>query len=153
MAKHLVVAAAVLSGLCAALPAAAADAPPFREALVPAGRHYVGSVFGPQDYRAHANAEVGAFLIMRTEVTYELYRSVAAWGEQHGYNLDDPCTDCDTATPGGSKLPVTNISWLGAVVWANALSEMQGLDPAYMWRRAIMYAPTRNYRQFSTQIS
>jgi len=129
--KHLVFAAAALSGLCAALPAMAADAPQFSEALVPAGRYYVGTVFGPQNYRAHANAEVGAFLIMRTEVTYELYRHVAAWGEQHGYNLDDPCIDCDTAVSGGGKLPVTNISWLGAVVWANALSEMKGLDPAY----------------------
>ena len=131
MTGQRVFSAALLSSLCAALPAAAAEVPPFREALVPAGRYYVGSVFGPQDYRAHANVEVDAFLIMRTEVTYELYRGVAAWGEQHGYNLDDPCIDCDTAVPGGGRLPVTNISWLGAVVWANALSEMQGLDPAY----------------------
>lgn len=131
MTGQRVLSAALLGSLCAALPAAAAEVPPFREALVPAGRYYVGSVFGPQDYRSHANVEVDAFLIMRTEVTYELYRGVAAWGEQHGYNLDDPCNDCDTAVPGGGKLPVTNISWLGAVVWANALSEMQGLDPAY----------------------
>lgn len=122
--------AAMLCGIGLSAPATPAEVPSFGEALVPSGRYYVGSVFGKQDYRAHANVEVHAFFIMRTEVTYELYRAVTAWGERHGYNLDEPCTDCDTV-PDGRKLPVTNISWLGAVVWANALSEMQGLDPAY----------------------
>jgi len=112
-------------------PAMTTELPAFGQAVVPAGRYYVGSVFGLQHYRAHANVTVPAYAIMRTGVTYALYRAVAAWGEQHGYNLDDPCTDCDTAVPNGGKLPVTNISWLGAVVWANALSEMQGHGPAY----------------------
>ena len=122
--------ACLLCGLSAVPPVTAAEAPSFGRVLVPAGRYYVGGAFGKQNYRAHANVEVRAYLVMRTEVTYELYRAVAAWGEQHGYNLDDPCTDCDTVLDGG-KLPVTNISWLGAAVWANALSEMQGLEPAY----------------------
>lgn len=100
------------------------------EALVPAGRYYVGTVFGPQNYRAHANVEVAGFLVMKTSVTYALYREVSAWGGSHGYNLFDVCSDCDSV-PNGPNLPVNGISWLGAVVFANALSEMTGFDPAY----------------------
>lgn len=104
--------------------------PSISEALVPAGRYYVGNVFGKQDYRSHANVDVAAYLIMRTDVTYALYRQVAGWAAQHEYNLDDICIDCDSV-PDGGKLPVNGVSWLGAVVFANALSEMRGLEPAY----------------------
>ena len=50
--------------------------------LIPAGEYYVGDVFGKQDYRGHANAVVSSYRIMKTEVTYALYRSVSDWGVQ-----------------------------------------------------------------------
>ena len=53
--------------------------------LIPAGNYYVGDVFGKQDYRGQANAVVSSYRIMKTEVTYALYRSVSDWCVQHGY--------------------------------------------------------------------
>ncbi len=121
----------LMSAAAATLTAPTSSAQPkVAEAIVPAGRYYVGQVFGPQNYRAHANVAVAGFSVMRTDVTYALYREVSAWGAAHGYNPFDVCSDCD-GVPNGGKLPVNGISWLGAVVFANAMSEMIGLDPVY----------------------
>jgi len=98
--------------------------------MIPAGNYYVGDVFGKQDYHGHANATVSSYRIMKTEVTYALYRSVSDWGAQHGYLLDQGCEDC-YSSPDDDDKPVAAISWLGAAVWANALSEMTGAAPYY----------------------
>ena len=102
----------------------------FQEVLIPAGNYYVGDVFGKQDYRGHANAVVSSYRIMKTEVTYALYRSVSDWGVQHGYQLDQGCEEC-YSSPEDSEKPIAAITWLGAAVWANALSEMTGAEPYY----------------------
>ena len=102
--------------------------------MIPAGNYYVGDVFGKQDYRGHANAVVSSYRIMKTEVTYALYSSVSDWGVQHGYLLDQGCEDC-YSDPEDSEKPIAAISWLGAAVWANALSEMTGAEPYYRDRQ------------------
>jgi sulfatase modifying factor 1 len=107
-----------------------AATPAFQDVSVPAGNYYVGDVFGKQDYRGHANAVVSSYRIMKTEVTYALYRRVSDWGAQHGYLLDQGCEEC-YSSPEDDEKPVAAISWLGAAVWANALSEMTGAEPYY----------------------
>ncbi|WP_448208536.1 formylglycine-generating enzyme family protein [Azospirillum sp. sgz302134] len=116
---------------CFSSPALASDAPAVKEALVPAGRYYVGPVFGKQDYRSHANTDVGAYYIMTTEVNYRLYRSVLDWGARHGYELEPACDEC-FADEGDGEKPIHGISWIGAAVWANAFSEMSGKPPFYV---------------------
>jgi formylglycine-generating enzyme required for sulfatase activity len=101
-----------------------------QEILIPADNYYVGDVFGKQDYRGHANVTVSSFRIMKTEVTYSLYRGVFDWGVQHGYFLDQGCGDCYSSAEDAEK-PIAAISWLGAAVWANALSEMTDAVPYY----------------------
>jgi sulfatase modifying factor 1 len=96
-----------------------------REVLIPAGKYYVGNKFGKADYEKIADIEIRDFYIMNTEVTNEFYNMVFHWAQQHQYNLEEPCETCQ------AKTPVAGISWRGAVVWANALSEMRGLEPAY----------------------
>jgi formylglycine-generating enzyme len=110
---------------------------------IPAGNYYVGDVFGKQDYRGHANAVVSSYRIMKTEVTYALYRSVSDWGVQHGYQLDQGCEDC-YSSPEDDEKPIAAISWLGAAVWANALSEMTGAVPYYRDRQGAEYPHFRN---------
>src|SRR3954470_24997011 len=109
---------------------AIAATPTVQDILIPAGNYYVGDVFGKQDYRGHANTVVSGYRIMKTEVTYALYSSVSDWGAQHGYLLDQGCEDC-YSDPEDSEKPIAAISWLGATVWANALSEMTGAVPYY----------------------
>jgi sulfatase modifying factor 1 len=104
--------------------------PDIKEALVPSGHYYAGFVFGKQDYKSHANIEVASYYIMKTEVTYKLYSVVVKWGKEHGYVLEQPCDECFDGA-GDSEKPVYAITWVGAVVWANALSEMVGMTPFY----------------------
>jgi formylglycine-generating enzyme len=118
-----------------ALVAAAAPSP-LEEVLIPGGRYYVGGELGPADYRRLANAEVTPYYVLKTEVTYALYRQVADWAGAHGYRLEDACNgfrdgDCLRDGTDGNQHPVVGVSWLGAAVWANALSEMRGLPPVY----------------------
>jgi sulfatase modifying factor 1 len=128
--RDLTVAISSLAFLTVSEASATPASPSVQEILVPGGNYYVGDVFGKQDYRGHANATVSSFRIMKTEVTYALYRSVFDWGLQHGYLLDQGCEECYSSAEDAEK-PIAAISWLGAVVWANALSEMTGAVPYY----------------------
>ncbi|MDX5630761.1 MULTISPECIES: SUMF1/EgtB/PvdO family nonheme iron enzyme [unclassified Brenneria] len=106
------------------------------EALVKGGDFYVGDVFGNQDYLSHANVKLASFYIMRTEVTYERYQKIHQWAVLHGYDFNAGCNgatyeDCLAPEKDGGKHPVTNIEWLDAVIFANALSEASGLTPVY----------------------
>jgi formylglycine-generating enzyme required for sulfatase activity len=67
---------------------------------------------------------VSAFAMDKWEVSIELWESVRAWGNTHGYDL----------VAGGSfgvKHPVYNVNWWDVVKWNNARSEKEGKVPAY----------------------
>ena len=58
------------------------------------------------------------------EVSIELWQSVRAWGNAHGYDL----------VAGGSfgaKHPVHGVNWYNVVKWCNARSEKEGKVTAY----------------------
>ena len=48
--------------------------------------------------------------------------------------LEQGCEDC-YSDPEDAEKPIAAISWLGAAVWANALSEMTGVEPYYRDRQ------------------
>lgn len=99
----------------------------------------------------------------RTEVTYAQWRTVWRWAvtnqrasrfpddlkarEIPGYAfLSDGAMGSMAMGAGTSHTPdepVTNITWLDAVAWCNALSELEGLEPAYYEDEAL----TRPYRR------
>lgn len=60
--------------LLSAFSAFAAATPSPDDVVVAGGQYYVGTVFGQQDYAAHANITLNAFRIMRTEVTFRFLR-------------------------------------------------------------------------------
>jgi formylglycine-generating enzyme required for sulfatase activity len=90
-------------------------------ALIPTGPFQMGDdrVAGP----VHT-VTVSAFAMDKWEVSIELWESVRAWGNAHGYDL----------VAGGSfgaKNPVHSVSWYDVVKWCNARSEKEGKVPAH----------------------
>ena len=83
---------------------------------------------------------ISSFYMARTEVTYRQFYDVYNWAtRQGGYTFTDFVTDVRGDMGGHSgndpghteDEPVTYIEWYDAVLWCNALSEMDGLTPCY----------------------
>ena len=85
---------------------------------------------------------ISAFQIARYLVTYELWYAVrrraetSAEGAPDAYRFANPgregAAGDDGRPPSDAKRrPVTRINWRDAVVWANAYSEISGLQPVY----------------------
>jgi sulfatase modifying factor 1 len=80
------------------------------------------------------SVSVSAFKIQSTEVTRSQWEEVDAWARLHGYDFaydDGGATDETSPFSGPFNHPVVNISWSDAVIWCNASSERDGLQPCY----------------------
>ena len=86
--------------------------------------------------------ETPGFLMGQNLVTWELWKTVLDYAEAGGYKFAKEGNQGAVSTvtldtninlkPIGNKLhPVTSIAWREAVVWCNAYSEMDGLEPVY----------------------
>ena len=86
------------------------------------------------------------FKMGRNVVTWELWETVFKYADAANYRFgregnqgaayflpgNNPQTTNNVAQPIGNRLnPVTAMSWRDAVVWCNAYSEMDGLEPVY----------------------
>ena len=89
-----------------------------------------------------APVDLMAFYISQTETTYARWYEVLTWAKDKGYKFANPGREgsagTDGAAPTGSNLPVTMISWRDAIVWCNAASEKDGLDPVYKYNGAVL---------------
>lgn len=79
---------------------------------------------------------VNDYLIAQTELTYDKWYSVYTWATQtYGYTFINQGREgsggSDGVSPSGNGQPVCNVSWRDAVVWCNAASEYEGLEPVY----------------------
>ena len=90
-------------------------------ALIPAGPFQMGDdrVAGP----VHT-VTVSAFAVDKWEVSLDLWESVRAWGNVHGYDLV-------AGSGGGAKHPVHTVNWYDVVKWCNARTEKEWKLPAY----------------------
>lgn len=99
--------------------------------VLPAGRFEMGSPDSEanrdSDETLHEVELTRPFLISRTEVTQQQYQAVT--GQIPTANCSSKSGIEDAGQ--GDNLPVVCISWLDAVHYANALSELEGLDSAY----------------------
>jgi formylglycine-generating enzyme len=86
---------------------------------IPAGRFQMGGNTGKYVERPVRQVTLSAFEIATTEVTQR------QWEQIMGHNPSHP----DYGV--GSSHPVTMVSWYDAVVYANRLSIVEGLEPAY----------------------
>lgn len=72
----------------------------------------------------------------KTETTYEQWKTVYDWAVKNGYTFANLGAEGSMGKDGedpteNKNHPVTKISWRDAVIWCNALSEMEGLTPYY----------------------
>jgi formylglycine-generating enzyme required for sulfatase activity len=74
------------------------------------------------------SVSIPSFAMAKHETTRELYFAVQAWALEKGYrfaNIVPVLSDSD------KHKPVAGINWRDAIVWCNAYSEMEGLEPVY----------------------
>lgn len=110
--------------------------------LKPVPFEKIGSLQDNNDFKKTYMGEPSyALQISAVEIPYKLWNLVRQWAEQtHGYrfNFSGDMGSMQYTAPHTAPLshsqmePVTNISWIDAVVWCNALSELMGLDPVYL---------------------
>lgn len=87
---------------------------------------------------------VEPFSINRYETTYSLWYKVRRWALRNGYRFMNAGQEGSEGVRGRAPSnyygyqPVTCISWYDAVVWCNALSEMEGLKPCYTYDGQIL---------------
>lgn len=84
------------------------------------------------------------FSINKFETTYALWYEIRTKAEILGYNFENPGQPGSlgrrAAIPNeeNSFQPVTMISWYDAIVWCNALSEIQGRTPCYKYNDKVL---------------
>ncbi len=84
---------------------------------------------------------IPSFNIGRTEVPYSLWKKVWKWAVSNQYAFDlnpgysfNKDGDMGSMDLGGSHHatePATDMTWMDAVLWCNALSELEGRTPCY----------------------
>ncbi len=87
---------------------------------------------------------VSPFKMNAYETTYNLWYICRIYAEQNGYSFANPGQEGSGGKRGasptalGAYQPVTMINWYDAVVWCNALSEMEGKKPCYTFDGKIL---------------
>ena len=95
---------------------------------VAGGTFQMGSIDGTDGASPVHSVTVGAFSIDRTEITYEKWTEVRAWGLTHGYA---DLVAGNNGYRGTTNHPVTTVNWHDVLKWCNARSEKDGLTPVY----------------------
>lgn len=84
------------------------------------------SVSSYSDETPQHDVGTSPFYIENLEVTVALWESVRSWAATNGYS-DLPAAIYTMST----NEPAGGVSWLDALKWCNARSEMEGLNPIY----------------------
>ena len=111
----------------------------------------LGPLSGSEDFLLGENSQVdvvkrslSSFKINRYETSYALWYKVRLWAEKHGYSFENIGQEGSFGARGKSPSqvngyqPVTMINWHDAVVWCNALSEMNSLTPCYTFKGEVL---------------
>ncbi|MCQ2592587.1 MAG: formylglycine-generating enzyme family protein [Treponema sp.] len=91
-----------------------------------------------------AKRELKPFAMNKFETTYELWYQIRVKAEKLGYNFQNPGQAGIFGKYGAEPLeenqymPVTTISWYDAIVWCNALSEINGRTPCYTYKGEVI---------------
>ena len=90
-------------------------------------------------FQANRDLNIYNFQLGQYKVTEAFWKEVRAWAEDHGYRF--ATNSFDNGTNNGDDSPIGNVSWLGMVVWCNALSEMCGLPQVYKYQPTFSEPP------------
>jgi formylglycine-generating enzyme required for sulfatase activity len=76
-----------------------------------------------------------SFVMAKHETTQDLWYTVQDWALANGYSFQN-----ENSAPGDANKnkPVTGISWRDAIVWCNAYSEKEGLEPVYHYNGSVL---------------
>ncbi|TVP95357.1 MAG: hypothetical protein EA374_04180 [Acholeplasmatales bacterium] len=90
----------------------------------------------PTGFNSTPRPVEGGFYMAKTETTYALWYAVRIWAEAEGYHFQNLGQEGSRGAIGQAPShalfhPVTKVSWFDTIVWLNALSEHQGLEPVY----------------------
>ncbi len=112
---------------------------------------------GAQPYSGKTAQVKGGYQMAKTETTYELWYEVRTWAEANGYYFQNKGNEGNDgvagAPPTDSRLePVTNVSWHDAIVWCNAYSQYNRLDPVYRTSEGVAVKDSRNAPQVDAVI-
>jgi formylglycine-generating enzyme required for sulfatase activity/outer membrane protein assembly factor BamB len=83
-----------------------------------------------------ADITITPFYASKFEISFKKWNEVYQWAVNHGYTFDrdGDMGSMDWSTrvyDHGPNEPVTDVGWNDAVIWCNALSEYEGLEPVY----------------------
>lgn len=91
-----------------------------------------------------AERTIDSFRINKYETTYNLWYTVRIKAEFNGYKFQNPGQEGaygrrgKAPTEKGFGQPVTMINWYDAIVWCNALSELEGKTPCYTYEGKVL---------------
>ena len=101
-----------------------------------------------------AERTIDSFRINKYETTYNLWYSVRIKSEFNGYKFQNPGQEGSYGRRGkaptekGFGQPVTMINWYDAIVWCNALSELEGKTPCYTYEGKVLRDSTNTTNDF-----
>ena len=88
------------------------------------------NVVGGQASPEHTVASIKLFAMAKYEVSYAQWLTVKTWATGNGYAF--ALTGTQGNSGGGTNQdPVTTINWRDAIIWCNAASQKDGLNPVY----------------------
>ncbi|MFO8101923.1 MAG: formylglycine-generating enzyme family protein [Dehalococcoidia bacterium] len=119
---------------------------------IPGGSFEMGNLSGAgdSDEKPVHPVTLSPYEMAKFEVTYAEWTVVKDWAESNGYVFNMP-GDMGSGDYGGTQdenHPVTDIEWYDAVLWCNALSELEERTPCY----STSSAKTTVYRSGQTDI-
>ena len=98
-----------------------------------------------QDLQAiTADRYLKPFAMNRYETTYRLWHEVLSWAKKHGYHFQNPGQEGSEGIRGrypsrdGKYKPVAMVNWYDVIVWCNAYSEKDGLEPCYTYQGQVL---------------
>ncbi|TVR50149.1 MAG: formylglycine-generating enzyme family protein [Puniceicoccaceae bacterium] len=84
--------------------------------------------------RQHSVTLTRAFKLLKTPVTWRQWAMVKDWAVYNGYTFATPGRKGSHGDERNTEDdPVTAMNWRDAILWSNALSEMNRLEPCYRW--------------------
>ncbi len=114
--------------------------------LIPMGPQtgYDTFIIGENSQSIAVPRYIKRFSMNKYETTYQLWYAVRLMAEKLGYEFRNAGQEGSAGrngkppTESGRFQPVTGINWRDAIVWCNALSEIQGLTPCYTYNGEVI---------------
>lgn len=109
-------------------------------------------VIGCDTQPYYETRNIKPFAVNKYETTYGLWYAVKEAAENKGYNFKNSGQAGTNGKNGGKptettkNIPVTMVNWYDIIVWCNAFSELEGLEPCYTYEGKVLRDSTDTAR-------